>query len=108
MRIIDTKITKEMLSGDNFPQLKIGDKLYTVDNRQSTFDKIQDIQKDVTLTDKEKQDKTYELTLGKEAVKEINELDLSVESNVYLSFCVMGAVTGQDPDKLMEAAQKGK
>jgi len=108
MRIIDTKITKEMLSGDNFPQLKIGDKLYTVDNRQSTFDKIQDIQKDVTLTDKEKQDKTYELTLGKEAAKEINELDLSVESNVYLSFCVMGAVTGQDPDKLMEAAQKGK
>ena len=58
MRIIDTKITKEMLSGDNFPQLKIGDKLYTVDNRQSTFDKIQDIQKDVTLTDKEKQEKT--------------------------------------------------
>lgn len=108
MRIIDTKITKEMLSGDNFPQLKIGDKLYTVDNRQSTFDKIQDIQKDVTLTDKEKQDKTYELTLGKEAAKEINELDVSVESNVYLSFCVMGAVTGQDPDKLMEAAQKGK
>ncbi len=108
MRIIDTKITKEMLSGDNFPQLKIGDKLYTVDNRQSTFDKIQDIQKDVTLTDKEKQEKTYELALGKEEAKEINELDLSVESNVYLSFCIMGAVTGQDPDKLMEAAQKGK
>lgn len=108
MRIIDTKITKEMLSGDNFPQLKIGDKLYTVDNRQSTFDKIQDIQKDVTLTDKEKQEKTYELALGKEEAKEINELDLSVESNVYLSFCIMGAITGQNPDELMEAAKKGK
>ena len=33
MRIIDTGITKEILSGDNHPQLKIGDKLYTVDNR---------------------------------------------------------------------------
>jgi len=108
MRIIDTKITKEMLSGDNFPQLKIGDKLYTVDNRQSTFDKIQEIQNDESLTNKEKQEKTYELALGKNEAKEINELDLSVESNVYLSFCVMGAVTGQDPDKLMEAAQKGK
>ena len=108
MRIIDTKITKEMLSGDNFPQLKIGDKLYTVDNRQSIFDKIQDIQKDVTLTDKEKQEKTYELALGKEEAKEINELDLSVESNVYLSFCIMGAITGQNPDELMEAAKKGK
>lgn len=108
MRIIDTKITKEMLSGDNFPQLKIGDKLYTVDNRQSTFDKIQEIQNDVTLTDKEKQEKTYELALGKEEAKEINELDLSVESNVYLSFCIMGAITGQNPDELMEAAKKGK
>ena len=27
MRIIDTGITKEILSGDNHPQLKIGDKL---------------------------------------------------------------------------------
>ena len=108
MRIIDTKITKEMLSGDNFPQVKIGDKLYTVDNRQSTFDKIQEIQNDVTLTDKEKQEKTYELALGKEEAKEINELDLSVESNVYLSFCIMGAITGQNPDELMEAAKKGK
>lgn len=108
MRIIDTKITKEMLSGDNFPQLKIGDKLYTVDNRQSTFDKIQEIQNDVTLTDKEKQEKTYELALGTKEAKEINELDLSVESNVYLSFCIMGAITGQNPDELMEAAKKGK
>ncbi|MEI3507822.1 MAG: hypothetical protein V8R01_01615 [Bacilli bacterium] len=40
MRIIDTGVTKEILSGDNHPQLKIGDKLYTVDDRQSTFDKI--------------------------------------------------------------------
>ena len=27
MKIIDTGITKEILSGDNHPQLKIGDKL---------------------------------------------------------------------------------
>ena len=54
MRIIDTGITKEILSGDNHPQLKIGDKLYTVDNRQSTWDKIQNVQADDKLNNEEK------------------------------------------------------
>ena len=106
MRIIDTGITKEMLSGDNHPQLKVLDKLYTVDNRQSTWDKIQQIQKDKSLTENEKSTKIYELALGKEATKEIEELDLPVESNVYFSYCVMGAITGEDPKKLQEMAMK--
>jgi len=45
-RIIDTGITKEILTGDNCPQIKIVDKLYVVDNRQSTFDKIQEVNAD--------------------------------------------------------------
>ena len=106
MRIIDTGITKEILSGDNHPQLKIGDKLYTVDDRQSIFDKIQEIQKNNELTDIEKREKVYELALGKESALEISKLDLPVEKNIYLSFCVMGAVTGQDPNKLKELAEK--
>ena len=36
-RIIQTGITKEILSGDNQPQIQIGDKLYVVDDRQKTF-----------------------------------------------------------------------
>ena len=51
MRIIDTGITKEILSGDNFPQLKIADKLYTVDNKQKTFDEITKVQKSTELDD---------------------------------------------------------
>ena len=42
MRIIDTG--DAILSGDNHPQLKIGDKLYLVDDRKSTWDKIQQAQ----------------------------------------------------------------
>ena len=57
MRIIDTGITKEILSGDNHPQLKIGDKLYTVDDRQSTWDKIQNVQANQELSNNEKTDK---------------------------------------------------
>lgn len=106
MRIIDTGITKEILSGDNHPQLKIGDKLYTVDDRQSTWDKIQDVQANQELTEKEKNDKIYKLALGEDASKEIRKMDLPVEKNVYLSYCVMGAITGEDPKELQKMAKE--
>lgn len=106
MRIIDTGITKEILSGENFPQLKIADKLYTVDNRQKTFDEITKVQEDVNLDDNEKTRKIYELALGKESTKEILELNLPVESTVFLSYCIMGAIIGEDPKKLQDEARK--
>ena len=106
MRIIDTKITKEILTGDNHPQLKIADKLYTVDDRQSTFEKIQQIQMDNKLDGTEKEKKIYELALGKKATEEIYNLDLPVNLYRYFSFCVMGAITGEDPDELQKAAKE--
>ena len=106
MRIIDTGITKEILSGENFPQLKIADKLYTVDNRQKTFDKITKIQKNTELDDNEKTNKIYELALGEDAAKEILELNLPVENTVFLSYCIMGAIIGEDPKKLQDEARK--
>lgn len=108
MRIIDTGITKELLSGDNQPQLKIGDKLYIVDNRQKTWDKIQEIQSNNEIKEKDKTDKIYDLALGEAARKEIEEMNLPVENYTYLSFCVMGAITGEDPKKLQELARNSK
>ncbi len=106
MRIIDTGITREMLSGDNHPQIKILDKCYTVDDRQKTFEKIQEVQKNTEISEKEKTRKIYELALGVEATEEILALDLSVQKNIYLSYCIMGAITGEEPDKLMQEARK--
>lgn len=106
MRIIDTGITKEILSGENLPQLKIADKLYTVDNRQKTFDKITKVQKNTELDDNERTNKIYELALGEDAAKEILEMNLPVESSVYLSYCIMGAIVGEDPKKLQDEARK--
>ena len=108
MRIIDTGITKEILSGDNHPQLKIADRLYTVDNRQSTWDKIQKVQEDKTLNDDDKTNKVFELALGKEASEEIKNMDLPVENYIYLTYCVMGAITGEEPKKLQEMAKNSK
>lgn len=104
MRIIDTGITKEILTGDNCPQLKVADKLYTVDNRQSTFDKIQKIQNDEEIENKN--DKIFELALGKEASEEIKKMDLPVEKYIYFTYCVMGAITGEDPKELQRIAKE--
>ena len=104
MRIIDTKI----LSGDNHPQLKVLDKLYTVDDRKKTFDKIQEEQNDRTLSSSERDEKVFELALGKKEAKEILSLDLSVKDYIYLTFCIMGAITGDDPDELMKQTNEKK
>ena len=106
MRIIDTGITKEILSGDNQPQLKIGDKLYTVDNRQKTFEKIQKVQSNAELSEEEKTNQIYELALGKENALEIIDLDLPVDLAIYLSFCIMAAITGEDPKELQKVAKE--
>lgn len=105
MRIIDTGITREILTGDNCPQIKIADKYYTVDNRKSTYDKIQKVNKE-DISEDEKTAKIYELSLGVEAAKEIMALDLPVENAIYLSYCIMGAITGEDPKELQQSARK--
>lgn len=106
MRIIDTGITKEILSGDNHPQLKIGDKLYTVDDRQKTWEKIQEVQDDKELNEKERTSKIYELALGKEASKEIEDLDLPVSSAMHLSYCIIGAIIGEEPNLLEKQSKE--
>lgn len=104
MRIIDTG--DAILSGDNHPQLKIGDKLYLVDDRKSTWDKIQQAQeKGGDNVDAE----ILALALGKEAVAElVNNSDISVSGYTNLSFYVMAAITGEDYEDLKKAAKERK
>ncbi len=104
MRIIDTG--DAILSGDNHPQLKIGDKLYLVDDRKSTWDKIQQVQKrGGDNVDAE----ILALALGKEAVAElVNNSDISVSGYTNLSFYVMAAITGEDYEDLKKAAKERK
>ena len=103
-RIIDLGVTQEMLTGDNFPEIKILNKTYVVDDRQKTWDKIQAIQADEKIDPSEKEEKIYELALGKDAYKEIKELNLDVQTYRYFTFCVMAAITGEDPKELERQA----
>lgn len=104
MRIIDTG--DAILSGDNHPQLKIGDKLYLVDDRKSTWDKIQQVrERGGDNVDAE----ILALALGKEAVAElVNNSDISVSGYTNLSFYVMAAITGEDYEDLKKAAKERK
>lgn len=104
MRIIDT--TGKILNADNHPSILINGKNYIVDDRKSTYDKIQEVQMDNKITDKERDKKVFELALGVKEAKEILDLDLSVLDYVYFTYCIMAAITGEDPDKLMEEARK--
>lgn len=104
MRIIDTG--DAILSGDNHPQLKIGDKLYLVDDRKSTWDKIQQVrERGGDNVDAE----ILALALGKEAVAElVNNSDIFVSGYTNLSFYVMAAITGEDYEDLKKAAKERK
>lgn len=104
MRIIDT--TGKMLNKDNQPSILLNGKAYIVDDRKSTYDKIQKVQTEKGLTESERDLKVFELALGKKEAKEIMDLDLSLQDYVYFTYCIMGAITGEDPDKLMEEAKK--
>lgn len=106
MRIIDT--TGKMLVADNHPSILLNGKAYIVDDRKSTFDKIQKIQNDKELSDSERDLKVFELALGKKEAKEIMDLDLSVKDYVYFTYCVMGAITGEDPDEMMKEMNEKK
>lgn len=102
MRIIDTG--DAILSGDNHPQLKIGDKLYLVDDRKSTWDKIQRVQEDGG-DDVE----ILRLALGKKATEElIDNNDITVSGYTNLSYYVMAAITGEDYEDLKKAAKERK
>ena len=107
-RIIQTGITKEILSGDNQPQIQVGDKLYVVDDRQSTFNKIQKIQDDLKLNEEDKTKKIFEFTLGKEASEEIDKMDLPFLHYVNLTYCIMAAITGEEPEELKKRMQNQK
>lgn len=106
MRIIDTG--DKILTGDNHPQLKIGDKLYLVDDRKSTWDAIQKIQNDDTLDGDAKDKEALTLALGKEAVEELYSKELSVQGFTALNYYVMSAITGEDYEELRRAAKNAK
>lgn len=82
----------------DIPEIRIGEKIYAVDNRQKTVRKIHQItgaiEKDDSYTG---MDKVLELAMGAEAAREIDEMNMPFPAYEQMFELVMAAVTGEDP-----------
>lgn len=88
IRIIDTE--NKVLTGDNCPQLKIGDKCYVVDDRQSTWKKIVNVFSGAAECEDPDRE-VIKLALGDKAAKEILK-DITVKGMENLMYYVIGAI----------------
>lgn len=104
MRILDTKILPK--EKREKPKIKVLDKLYDVDNTKKTYDKLYELEIDKEKSVMEKQSILLELLLGKKAVKEILDLDLSNDEYKYLVNVVVAATTGQEVEDIEKTTEK--
>ena len=83
------------------PEIRIGDKIYPVDNRQKTVKKIMtlSVSGESAEASMEKLDEALRLALGTKAFREIDEQDLPFPAQQKLFELIMAAVTGEEPER---------
>lgn len=104
MRILDTKILPK--EKREKPKIKVLDKLYDVDNTKKTYDKLYELEKNTEISVIEKQDTLLELLLGKKALKEILDLNISNEEYKNLVNVVIASATGQKLEEIEQTTEK--
>lgn len=83
------------------PEIRIGEKIYAVDNRTKTVKKIQAVSKDISAENPySSMDEVLKLAMGEKAAKEINDMDMPYPSYQQMFELVMAAVTGEDPEEI--------
>lgn len=99
MKMIDisARLTNEK------PALKLADdKVYFIDDRKNTVLKLNKKMETANLSDPNVIDEILEITLGKKAVKEINELDLSFSAYQTILMAVIAGITGDSLETVEE------
>lgn len=83
------------------PEIRIGEKIYAVDNRQKTVKKIQDAAKTIGTDDPYTGMETVlDLAMGRKAAQEIDGLNLPWPAYQKMFELVMAAVTGEEPEEI--------
>lgn len=88
------------------PEIRIGEKIYPVDDRVKTVKKIMKMYKEHENMDVDDIDKIFDLAFGVKNAKEINAMDLSFAAYQELATLVMSAMTGEEPKDKEERFQK--
>ncbi len=92
------------------PEIRVGDKMYPVDNRQKTVKKLMGINAKETNGQQvsEQMDEVLKLALGPKAFGEIDRMDLPFPAYQKLFELVMAAMTGEDAEEMEERFQQVK
>ena len=81
------------------PEIRIGDKIYKVDNRTSNVKKLEEInQNDVEAI--------LAVAFGEEAKNEITAMDMPFPAMMQLNILVVAAMTDDTPEKVRERFQR--
>lgn len=90
---ISAKLTNER------PKLKLAEnKVYEIDDRKNTVLKMNQKLQNADIEDIEFIDEMIEMLLGKEAAKEIDEMNLSIVNYQSIMVAIMAAITGEEYD----------
>lgn len=88
---ISGKLTNER------PKIKLSeDKIYEIDDRKNTILKMNQKLQNADIDDIEVIDEMVEMLLGKEAAKEIDEMNLSISNYQAIFIAIMAAITGEE------------
>lgn len=87
------------------PEIRIGDKIYKVDDRKKTVDKISKISK---KSPEDADGEMIKLALGEKAAKEIEEMDLPFPAYTQLLTLIGAAVSGEKPEEIVARFQEAK
>ena len=88
---ISAKLTNER------PKLKLAeDKIYEIDDRKNTIILLNQKIQDTDVNDVNAIDEMISVVLGKEAAKEIDEMNLPMAAYQSIMIAIMAAVTGED------------
>ena len=84
------------------PEIRIGEKIYPVDNRQKTVAKLQE-----TIANQEDSNdlmagvaSVLALALGEKAAREIEDMNMPYPAYQQVFELVIAAVTGEDPEEV--------
>ncbi len=90
-------LDNKLLTGT--PEIRIGDKVYPVDDRVKTVKKVMKMYESNDKQSIDDTEKVLEIALGAKAAKEIDTLNLPFAAYQELVTLVMSAMTGEDPEK---------
>ncbi len=88
----------------NTPEIRIGEKIYPIDDRTKTVMKVTKLD----TANVENVSKILELTLGQKAAKEVEEMNLPFAAYQQLLEIIIAAMTGEEPEAVSARFQEAK